>query len=58
MDIISELYKNPIYIGKYAIYESSHDPLKLYIEHESGEGAEFSVDKFEEVINKFYQEHF
>ena len=45
-----------VFIGEYSI--SSDMPGTVWIEHESGEGAQFSVGKLGEVIHTFYKKHF
>lgn len=31
---------------------------RVWIGHQSGEGGDFSIEKLEEVIRKFYEENF
>lgn len=48
---------NTISLGDYAI---KVDPAakRIVIMHESGEGGEFSFDKFHDHVAAFYKEHF
>ena len=43
-------------IGEYSICRQ--DDTSVWIEHESGEGAQFSDESFEECIKDFYNKHF
>ena len=43
-------------VGKYTICRQ--DESSVWIEHESGEGAQFPDDLFEECIHDFYSSHF
>lgn len=58
-DVINKTKKNKsITIGKYTIYENGNSPRTIHIEHESGEGGDFSAAKFHEVLEKFYIDNF
>lgn len=48
--------KKSIKLGQFTIYELTN--LSVFIQHESGEGAEFSIDDFEKAIKLFYQTNF
>ena len=56
-------------VGEYSISPSPYHEDKILIYHESGEGGEFSAEKFKEVMNnhgaklieavdKFYKDNF
>jgi len=46
-------------IGKYEIIRN-HDKLWIHIiaGEDENEGGEFSLEEFEKVVDKFYEEHF
>lgn len=47
-------------IGKYSIclMSNSEDNKSVWIVHDDGEGGEFRIDLLENVIEKFYNDHF
>ena len=48
-----------IVIGDYEISSMiSAKEGRVWIEHKSGEGGEFSLEAFEKVIEKFYNDNF
>ena len=49
-----------IIIGEFTISESStsKDNSKIWIEHQSGEGGDFSKKDFEKVLETFYNINF
>lgn len=49
-------YTLPAEIGNYRIYSCIGD--KIGIQHKDGEAGEFSKEKFEKVIDKFFREEF
>lgn len=56
MDILNLDKKKGIKLGQFTIYELTN--LSVYIQHESGEGAEFSIDDLEKAVKLFYQKNF
>ena len=48
--------KKSIKLGQFTIYELTK--LSVFIQHDSGEGAEFSIDEFEKAVKLFYQKNF
>jgi len=48
--------KKSVRIGQFTIYELTK--LSVFIQHESGEGAEFSIEEFEKAVKLFYQTNF
>jgi len=48
--------KKSIKIGQFTIYELTK--LSVFIQHESGEGAEFAIDDLEKAVKLFYQTNF
>ena len=48
--------KKAVRIGQFTIYQLSN--LSVFIQHDSGEGAEFSIDEFEKAVKLFYQTNF
>ena len=48
--------KKSIKIGQFTIYELTN--LSVFIQHDSGEGAEFAIDEFEKAVKLFYQTNF
>jgi hypothetical protein len=48
--------KKAVKIGQFTIYQLSN--LSIFIQHESGEGAEFAIDDLEKAIKLFYQKNF
>lgn len=47
-----------ITIGEYTISMSIHNKENIWIEHESGEGGEFSLKLFHQNITEFYIRNF
>ena len=45
-------------VGDYTISKSVNNKDRVWIEHSSQEGGEFSMKLFEEVIKSFYNKHF
>lgn len=56
MENILDLTKKAVKIGQFTIYELTN--LSIFIQHESGEGAEFSIEEFEKAVKLFYQTNF
>lgn len=57
MDNILDLDKKKgIKLGQFTIYELTN--LSVFIQHDSGEGAEFSIDDLEKAVKLFYQTNF
>lgn len=48
--------KKGIKLGQFTIYQLTN--LSIFIQHESGEGAEFSIEEFEKAVKLFYQTNF
>jgi hypothetical protein len=48
--------KKAVKLGQFTIYELTN--LSVFIQHESGEGAEFAIDEFEKAVKLFYQTNF
>ncbi len=55
-NILNLKTKKSIKLGQFTIYELSN--LSIFIQHESGEGAEFAIDEFEKAVKLFYQTNF
>lgn len=45
-------------IGKYAISVDPHEPKRVNIFREGGEGGTFDIDLFEQAIKEFYDKNF
>ena len=56
MDILDLETKKSINLGQFTIYELTN--LSVFIQHDSGEGAEFAIDEFEKAVKLFYQTNF
>jgi hypothetical protein len=56
MDILDLETKKGIKLGQFTIYQLTN--LSIFIQHESGEGAEFSIEEFEKAVKLFYQTNF
>ena len=48
--------KKGIKLGQFTIYQLTN--LSVFIQHDSGEGAEFAIDEFEKAVKLFYQTNF
>lgn len=48
--------KKAVKIGQFTIYQLTN--LSVFIQHDSGEGAEFSIEEFEKAVKLFYQTNF
>ena len=48
--------KKSIKLGQFTIYQLTN--LSVFIQHESGEGAEFAIDDLEKAVKLFYQTNF
>ena len=51
------LYTNTIEVGSFYI-RNAINAGKIWIGHESGEGGEFPIIEFEEMIKEFYDKRF
>lgn len=54
--------KNSVKFGEFTIYpcilEYPDGAKSVWIEHESGEGAQFHADSLEKVIKEYYNKNF
>jgi len=56
-NLISDVNQSSINVGEYSL-TVNRCPGSIWIERKCGEGMEVKLERFEELIDKFYQENF
>lgn len=58
MYAIADAPEGKVTIGEYELIRQGGDSSSIWVQHSSGEGAEFPEAKLAEVIDTFYKQNF